>query len=620
MNWAEVGSLFGELAERNPDDRIHELEKIRAQNPPLADELYSLLCAHDLADGFFEEKANRVFMSIAHGLARLGRGPELHPGDRLLHFEILKMLGEGSLAKVYLARDTELDRDIALKITLSLNKEARTLARFARDGIVQVYSEHVVERAGQFLRIICLQYVAGPTLSQLQNEMNSAGKAKSLVQCLDGFSFQAVALEPAGLKWRETLSSLNLQEGAVLLGMRLAEILGHAHASGVLHLDIKPANILIDPFGRPFLSDFNVSTQSERLALGDLTGMGGTPYYMAPEQTRLFARSEIPATIDSRTDIFALGIVLRDLVEKSGLSSQSLNEILARATAADQAQRTPGAAQLAAELGSWLRFKMVMREMPRLGRGFAWIVEYPLLALVTLTTSSQVLATMINITYNRLQIVAQLTPEQNRIFIHCVVVYNLVTYPLLILWAGYAVRALFQESRSMQEIRECVVRIPRLLILMITIGWLPGAWVFPKVIDYFSGPVSPAIYWQFAGSFGLAWLISLTTTLAVVIFVLVRALYPKFWEGQSELAAMELRACERLSHSLVFAAALVPMFGMLMAVSMAPLEYSLAEGRSFKIFLQVIVGLGLINILFINRLTKISDLVFAALHRARPFE
>jgi serine/threonine protein kinase len=610
LNWSDIGEAFDHLAHLPPEARAGRLASLRDGDPHFFRELNSLLAAHDSAEGFFEERIPRLFGSLAPNVS-------LVPGEKLLHFEIAEFLGEGSSARVYLARDTELERLVALKVTLSESREARTLAAFNIDGIIQVHSEHVVEHNGVLLRLMCLQFVPGPTLSALAQVLSAEKKSgKTFLEMLETCSRKEAAFDPASLKWREQLARLDLTEAVVLIGVRLAEILAHAHSRGILHLDIKPANILIDPYGRPFLSDFNVSAYTERLAKGDLGGMGGTPHFMPPEQARFFETksAEDAAKLDERSDVFALGVVLKDLLEDA---PPALREILGRATEAEQNSRTASARRFERELCGWLRVRLAENEMPRLWRGFGWILDRPLFALIALTVASQMVASVINISYNQLQVVAALTPMQNEVFMRWVAIYNGFTYPLATFCAYYALRALFLTSAGAERARRTALRVPTVMFLAISIGWLPGAWVFPRVIDHFAGPVDPSIYWHFLGSFSLGWLISTTTSLALALFVMARALYPKFWQGESDVAERELAFCERLNKFLIFAAALVPLSGVLMIALIAPQE---ADFRSFKILILATVGFGMLNLLLVQRLSQEVECCLKALKHPRSFD
>lgn len=622
-SWADIGAAFDGLAPKSPQERAPLLAEIRARDPGLAAELASLLAAHDSADGFFEEKVPRLFGALA---------PDggFGPGDRLLHFEIVELLGEGSLARVYLARDTELGRLVALKVTPNQSKEARTLAHFSFDGIIQVHSEHVVDKGGVLLRVICLQFVAGPTLARVASAMQPndgrAGAADTgpgaLLRLIENTGDHEVAFEPAALQWRGRLATATLAEGIVLLGARLAETLGHAHARGVLHLDIKPANILIDPYGRPYLSDFNVSTYAERLLAGDLRGIGGTPHYMPPEQARLFETApdqRAGDAIDARADVYALGVVLVDLLTKAGFEDPRLALILERAVRPERAERTASARELADELRAWLVGSLAEKEMPKLWRGFRWILNRPLLAVFTLTLASQVVASVINISYNQQQIMAELSPVQNEVFAKAVGLYNLFSYPLVLLFVCLTLRALFAKSVEPERGRRTVLRLPAVVFVAVSIGWLPGAWFFPFVIDRYAGPIDPSIYRRFAISFSLAWLISATTSLAVTLFVLTRALYPRYWRGRSDLARTELRLAGGLGALLMISAALIPMAGVFMLVLLTPHEYSIGDYQSFKILIMATVGFGLLNILLVQRLTQLAEASLSALKAHRSF-
>lgn len=610
-SWSEVSAAFAALIEIEPQDQASELERIRSVQPKLAHELASLLTAHAQADGFIENKFERILNSMKIELPEFTLDFDLAPGERLLHFEIVELLGQGSIAKVYLAKDLELERLVALKVTRSENREARTLAGFSLDGIIQVYSEHVVDRKNSRLRLLCLQYIAGPTLARLETEIGKDDK-NSLIQILEQLSLRNVVLEPEALKWREGLSQLSVSEGLILMTIRLAEILSHAHEHGTFHLDIKPANILIDPYGRPYLSDFNVSTRDETLRKGDLRGLGGTPRYMPPEQVQLFESGLAVATLDGRADVFALGVVLQDLLSKTKFNDSDLQKIIAEATNTSVELRTPSARQLTCELSGWFRCRMAEKDMPKFWRGLRWIQAWPLLSLLLLTLLSQIGASFINVNYNSMAVVSTLSAEQAAVFYKCALAYNFGIFPPLFLVAIIFHWPLCGRD---ERARRRSLQVPLAIFSLVTLGWLPCAWVFPRAIEYFSSPLPPAVYWQFLGSFSLAWLTSMTTTMAVGIFVLVRALYPKVWRGESRLAAKDLRHCETINRALVAISALVPLLGVLLVLVMAPPEYSASNYQSLKILLIAIVGFGLANLLLIRRLTQLSEAAIDVLKR-----
>lgn len=226
---------------------------------------------------------------------------DLQPGDRLLDFEVLRFVGEGTFGRVYLANDLTLDRQCALKVTIDQGNEGQVLARLNHPGIVHVYREHTLR-----------------------------GKKLLAMQFVDGLSLADWIRNAKTPDWPH--SSNHVTE-AVRLVRDVATSLKHAHSRGVLHRDIKPANILIDGAGHPMLSDFNVATSSDRA--GRFT-VGGTVNYMSPEQLQAVCLDDSNAeqSVDTRSDIYSLGVVL--LESLSGQKVWSVSEANHQDAAANQ--------------------------------------------------------------------------------------------------------------------------------------------------------------------------------------------------------------------------------------------------------------------------------------------
>jgi TolB-like protein/tetratricopeptide (TPR) repeat protein len=208
-------------------------------------------------------------------------------GATLAHYRVLGPLGTGGMGEVFLARDTRLERDVALKLIREefaadgerlarFEREARAIAALNHPNIVTIYA--IEEDSGR--RFFTMELVEGQTLRE--------------------------ATPPAGLPAPELLR----------VGIALTSALAAAHARGVVHRDLKPANVMITHEGRVKVLDFGLA----RLEFSDLptataAGPGadvsvtrrgsvlGTAGYMAPEQMK-------GQPVDARADLFALGLVL----------------------------------------------------------------------------------------------------------------------------------------------------------------------------------------------------------------------------------------------------------------------------------------------------------------------
>jgi serine/threonine protein kinase len=199
---------------------------------------------------------------------------------RLGQFELVERVGTGSFGTVWKARDTVLDRMVAIKIPrkaqLSVDeaekfiREARSAAQLRHPNIVSV---HEVGRGDGSIYIVS-DFVHGVPLSEVLADRR-LGKPE-----------------------------------AVNLAIKIADALHHAHEAGVIHRDLKPSNIMIDDAGEPHLMDFGLAKREAAEATLTLDGVVlGTPAYMSPEQARGEGRD-----VDRRTDIYSLGTVLFQLL------------------------------------------------------------------------------------------------------------------------------------------------------------------------------------------------------------------------------------------------------------------------------------------------------------------
>ena len=234
-------------------------------------------------------------------------------------YEVIRRLGEGAMGVVDLADDRVLDRLVALKRLMMpehvteleavrVVQEARAAAKISHPGVATVYA---VERDENGRTVLSMEYCSGESLKE------------------------RLARKPIE------------QQEALRIGLQIAEALGAAHEQGVVHRDVKPANILLPEDGGVKLVDFGIA-----VAPADGSGRGytaGTPGYMAPEQ-------RLGPDVDARADLWALGAVLREMLatgeDGDGVVAAPLRRVLDRLTESDPTRRYQSAAAVVSDLGA----------------------------------------------------------------------------------------------------------------------------------------------------------------------------------------------------------------------------------------------------------------------------
>src|SRR6266478_793881 len=264
-------------------------------------------------------------------------------GDR---YEILALLGQGGMGAVYKARDTELDRLVALKIIRpELTTNPEILRRFKQELILarQVTHRNVIRifdlgQADGF-KFITMEYLEG---QDLRGVLREKGK-----------------LPP---------------EEAAKIILQICRALEAAHGEGVIHRDLKPQNIMLDANGRAYVMDFGIARSAYLPGMTQTGALVGTPEYMSPEQAKGEKLSE-------RSDLFSLGTILYELLigqspyysdtplatlwkriqEKAKPPTEidptvpkPLSDIVAKALEIEPENRFASASEFAQHLESWL--------------------------------------------------------------------------------------------------------------------------------------------------------------------------------------------------------------------------------------------------------------------------
>src|SRR6516164_906232 len=263
-HWEKIQSLYHQALRFSSEERKTFLANACVGDHGLQREIEALLSAAEHDSGFVE----KLVGDAALQLVAVPQHPPLVIGTRLGPFEILQPIGAGGMGEVYKARDTRLDRVVAIKVSKDQFSE-----RFQREARAVAALNHPN---------ICILHDIGPNYL--------------VMEFIDGIALRG----PLSLK--KTLE----YAGQIL------DALHAAHQKGIVHRDLKPGNILVSN-QRIKLLDFGLASFSEKADTGETTLVTvagtvlGTPAYMAPEQWD-------GKTGDTRSDIYAFGAVLYEMV------------------------------------------------------------------------------------------------------------------------------------------------------------------------------------------------------------------------------------------------------------------------------------------------------------------
>lgn len=290
--WSKVGALLEEASEVPPTDREAFLRE-RCDDPRLREEVLSLLGLSEQADGFFENLESALPSGVqsldasrstaAEAPSRRLADPLNLEGTQVGRYDVQAHLGGGGMGVVYKAHDPDLDRTVALKFLppyLAASEEAAE--RFAREARAASALEH--PHIATIYEIDTAEYGA------------AEGQRYIAMAYYDG----------------ETLKK-KIQRGplpvdtALRYARQIAEALSQAHDAGIVHRDVKPANVMITGSGEVKLVDFGLAQVADQSRLTEPGRRIGTVTYMSPEQIE-------GQRVDERTDLWALGVVLYEML------------------------------------------------------------------------------------------------------------------------------------------------------------------------------------------------------------------------------------------------------------------------------------------------------------------
>ena len=313
--WPRVKALFQAAVERPPEERDAFLAAATGDDAALRRDVESLLASDSSGVNFLDRLPVASESVVVNGLATLATSRTvLAAGLRVGSYEVVAPLGAGAMGEVYSARDTKLNRIVALKVlperfaldpdrSARFKREAQLLATLNHPSIGAIYGleeSNPSTGSGAAVQALVLELVDGPTLA-------------------DRIAFGPMSLE-------ESLT----------IARQIAEALEAAHEKGIIHRDLKPANIKVAHSGMVKVldfglakvwdgapqSDFSASAKLTATDLGERAVMG-TPAYMSPEQAR-------GQSLDRRTDIWSFGCVLYEMLTgRAAFDADTISDTLA---------------------------------------------------------------------------------------------------------------------------------------------------------------------------------------------------------------------------------------------------------------------------------------------------
>ena len=445
---------------------------------------------------------------------------------------------------------------------------------------------------------------------------------QALLDAVDGALESRGESRPTESITRAELATLSWPETVAWLGKRLATALHYADSRGVLHRDIKLANVLLARDGTPKLADFNISFARNVSGASPFEYFGGSLSYMSPEQlmaTRPGHTAEA-ADLDTRSDIYSLAVVLWELltsmkpfddsaaraaradsagfvgdttaldlmltIRAEGVSSAALarlpsdcpaalRRVLLKALSADRHQRWSSGAELAEQLQLCLdpHARDLVDPPARSWRLRLRPFILPVSALAILIPV--MLAGAYNIQHNQLLIVSHLSEQAQGRFVLVTTLLNLIFFPLgaavVVYWCRYVIlvpRRLrlgpAPPAETLARARhDCLVMGDRVVIVVSGL-LLVSALTFPLLMQFLAGgiPVRSAIH--FFGSITVCGAIAIAYPFFLLTFYIVRSVYPELVAyGQTNVReAEQLRGLSRRLPRYLAVAASVPLLGI----------------------------------------------------------
>lgn len=569
---------------------------------------------------------------------------QIEVGKSLDDFDLLTRLGRGAFAVVFLARQRSMQRLVALKVSADRGHESQTMAQLDHPHIVRVFDQRVLP--DRRLRLMYMQYVSGGTLQNVADLVRKTPVAerrgKLLLDVVDQALMSRGESPPLDSRTRKRLAEASWPEVVCWIGARLASALDYAHQRGVLHRDVKPANVLVSSEGSPKLADFNISFSSKVEGATAAAYFGGSLAYMSPEQLDACnpTSSRGAESLDGRSDVFSVGVLLWELLtgerpfrdrEVSGDWSQTLEEMAARrkrgvepeviaqlppkcpngmqevllkSLAADVDQRYSSAAELSRELNICLQPAVQRLYRVRPGDWRISARNHPLLIVLSLGLIPNIFASVLSIAYNYHTIIKHQSQEVQDIFWRSQLGYvNTVAYatgvavllrlawPVLIAVTRLHRGEEFDRKQLGQRCDRCLKQ-GEYVAWVTAVLWTISGFVFPIWInlEVESSGLSTKDWFHFVLSQAICGLVASIMSFFFVTYLMIRVNLPLLIQSV-EPDSMNLRRLQALGKRIFLFLLLSPA-APLLACFFIP---SMAESNEARWSLIVLGSVGIIS-------------------------
>ncbi|MFC1522068.1 serine/threonine protein kinase [Elusimicrobiota bacterium] len=384
---AKIDNIFETFLEAQACAKAQSPDDLQISHPHLSKELARKIAAY--------HQAERAIKTIQDFSSKEDPRPaKTFPEKTMGDFELIREIGSGGMAKIYLAEQLSLKRPVALKVLEPKNilndkaiarfkREAQTVANLSHENIIPIHA--FGENSGSYF--IAMEYVCGLTLDRIIKSAQERSMPTLNAPFIEGLldkNLEAVK-QGSSQKWKDLFSVEQNKsfwrkgpiESICAIMSQIASALKLSHSLNIIHRDIKPSNIIIDLKGTARLLDFGLTKTQEPSELTQSTEFLGTIYYAAPEQMPGSYQNPAP-----QSDLYSLGVVLYEMLtlnrpfegktisdvaknittqappsprEFNPIIPQELEKLILKAIEKDPAKRHQNAEELMQDLKRWVQ-------------------------------------------------------------------------------------------------------------------------------------------------------------------------------------------------------------------------------------------------------------------------